>query len=152
MKENPIIPKKTMCSICGFSLNFEEESWYDFVVECEHLFLRNIYSEEELKKKKKIQHTNEYREILDRFLEVYPMLENVLEDGDISEGFKNFLVEDFDDSYPTLLDLKSDVEHINIPKKKFCSKKVVFSDKIIAFLYLNLVRFTVTDKIKGIPI
>ena len=51
MKENPIIPKKTMCSLCVFSLNVEEESWYDFVVECEHLFLRNTYSEEELKKK-----------------------------------------------------------------------------------------------------
>ena len=100
----------------------------------------------------KIQHANEYREILDRFLEVYPMLENVLEHEDISEGFKNFLVEDLDDSYPTLLDLKSDVEHINIPKKKFCCKKVVFSDKMIAFLYSTLVRFTVTDKIKGIPI
>lgn len=100
----------------------------------------------------KIQHTNEYREVLDRFPEVYSMFENVLEDGDISEGFKNFLVEDLHDSYPTLLDLKSDVEHINIPKKKSVLKKVVFSGKMIAFLYSTLVRFTVTDKIKSIPI
>lgn len=52
IKENPTVPSKTTCSICGFFLNLltagENKRWYDFIVESEHLFLRNIYSSAEL--------------------------------------------------------------------------------------------------------
>ena len=40
----------------GFLLDIESSGegmrWYDFIVDREHLFIRNIYSEKELKKKK----------------------------------------------------------------------------------------------------
>ena len=53
IKQNPIVPSKTPCSICGFLLDVQEESrhkrWYDFIVECKYLFLRNIYNGTELK-------------------------------------------------------------------------------------------------------
>ena len=54
IRENPIVPSKTTCSICGFLLDVESDSeqhknWYDFVIKCEHLFLRNIYSSTDVK-------------------------------------------------------------------------------------------------------
>ena len=54
VKENQFVPSKTVCSICGFLLDVhargKHKRWYDFIVECEHLFLRNIYSDTDLKK------------------------------------------------------------------------------------------------------
>ena len=49
-----IVLSKTTCSICGFLLDVEADSeehknWYDFIIECEHLFLRNIHSSTDLK-------------------------------------------------------------------------------------------------------
>ena len=49
IKENPLIPSETTCWICGFLLDIEacgdNKRWYDFIVEREHLFIRNIYGE-----------------------------------------------------------------------------------------------------------
>ena len=50
LKENWIDQSKTICSICGFLLNVEGEGWFDFALKCEHLFLRNIYTFDDLKK------------------------------------------------------------------------------------------------------
>ena len=57
-KENPIDPSKTCCCICGFPLDTEAShghekiekitAWYDFIVQKEHLFIRNIYSREDI--------------------------------------------------------------------------------------------------------
>ena len=44
LKENPIDQSKTICSICGLLLNIDSEGWFDFVLKCKHLFLRNIYT------------------------------------------------------------------------------------------------------------
>ena len=49
MKENPIVQSETICSICGFLLNVDSDGWFDFVVNCEHLFVRNIYRFDDLK-------------------------------------------------------------------------------------------------------
>ena len=49
MKENPIIPSKTTCYICGnVETCGEHDRWYDFIVEREHLFIRNINTEDGL--------------------------------------------------------------------------------------------------------
>ena len=52
--ENWIIPTKTTCLTCGFLPDVQEEGEHkkgkDFIVECEYLFLRNIYSNDDLKK------------------------------------------------------------------------------------------------------
>ena len=57
IKENPIVPSKTICSICEFLLDVracgKHKRWYDFIVECEYLSLRNIYSDTDLQKLKK---------------------------------------------------------------------------------------------------
>ena len=42
MKENPFVPSKTICSICGFLLDVhtrgEHKRWYDFIVEYKNFF------------------------------------------------------------------------------------------------------------------
>ena len=89
-KENPIVSSKTIRLICGFLIDVEEEDWYDIVVNREHLCLRNIYTSFELKEIN-IETTEKYREIVDRLFEVYPMFERALDDGDMSDEFRNFL-------------------------------------------------------------
>ena len=37
-------------------------------------------------------------------------------------------------------------------KKAFSSKKISFSEKLLAFLYLSMIKFSRTDKVKGIPL
>ena len=48
-------------------------------------------------------------------------------------------------------ELKQDIEHLRVPKKKFAKKKTGFADKRLDFIYLTLIKFTPTDKVKGIP-
>ena len=49
------------------------------------------------------------------------------------------------------MEYNEDSEHVSLPKKKFSSKKM-FSEKLVAFLCLSMIKFCRTDKIKGIPL
>ena len=49
MKKNLIVNSKAICLICGLLQDVEGDSWFEFVVKCEHLSLRNIYTSNELK-------------------------------------------------------------------------------------------------------
>ena len=124
MKENPILPSKTTCSIFGFLLNVaatgEHKCWYDFIVECEHLFLRNIYTTTDLKEMN-ISVTEKHYEIIGRLLELFPAVEAAL-DLDWSNQFKNFMMEEVDGAYSHLDDLKENIEHVAGPKKRFAKK------------------------------
>ena len=77
IKENPIVLSETPCSICGFLLDVEAEGkhkrWYDFIVECEYLFLRNIYSDTDLQNMK-IDSIEKYYEIFDRLVDLFLQL------------------------------------------------------------------------------
>ena len=113
-KENPIVDSKTRCSICGFLLDVEGGDWFDFVVKCEHLILRNIYSFDDLKQME-IETEEKYTEIVQRLLEFYPLFEKVLDDGDVADEVRNFLLEDSDDCYSTLHELKEEIHHVSLP-------------------------------------
>ena len=63
MKENPVVQSETICSICGFLLNVDSDEWFDFVVNCEHLFVRNICRFDDLKQMD-IETEEKYRETL----------------------------------------------------------------------------------------
>ena len=89
--------------------------------------------------------------LLIRLFGVYPTFERVL-DGDMCNEFRDFLVEELHDCYPTLSELKDNIHHIDIPKKKITSKNILFSDKLIAFIYSSFIKFCRTHKIKGIPL
>ena len=64
----------------------------------------------------------------------------------------NFIREDLCGLYDTLNKLREDIEKVLVPKKPFSRKQELFHDKMVAFLYSNLIAFCITDKIKGIPI
>ena len=79
------------------------------------------------------------------------MFESALDDGDMFNKFRDFLVEDLDNCYPMLSEFRDDIHHINIPRKKYTTKKF-FSDKLITFIYSTPTKFCKTEKIKGISL
>ena len=125
----------------------EHKRWYDFIVECEDLFLRNIYSKADLQEMK-INDNEKYYEIFDRLVELNPVVESALEDDIASMEFENFLSEDLNNLYSTAEELKETIDNVFVPKKIV---KIDFADKIIAFIYSTLIEFAETDKVKGIP-
>ena len=149
VKENPIDQSKTMCSICGFSLNVESDGWFDFVVKCEHLFLRNIYNLflrniynfDELQQMD-IETEEKYSEILYRLLEFYPLFEKAHDDGDASDEVRNFLVEDLNDCYETFNEVRNDIQHVSLPKKEFSSKKYSLKNYLL-ITFLGLISFAI---------
>ena len=62
------------------------------------------------------------------------------------------MLEDLCDAYETFSELREDIEKIVVPKKHFSHKSHNFSEKIIAFLYSNMIHFCRTTKVKGILI
>ena len=93
----------------------------------------------------KIEDIEKNYKIFDRLLDLFPVVESVLEDGDISVGFEDFMLEELDNVYSTVSKMKDD-----ITKKRF-AKPEDFSDKIISFIYSSLTKFVETNKVKGIP-
>ena len=79
-RENPMVDSETKCSICGFLLNIEREDWFDFVVKCKHLFLRNIYSYND-RKQMNIETKEKYTEIVHKLLDFYPLFEEAIDGG-----------------------------------------------------------------------
>ena len=65
---------------------------------------------------------------------------------------RDFLLEDLNNCYSTLQDLREEINDISVPKKIFPSKKTLFSLKLIAFLHSSMVSFCKTNKVKGIPL
>ena len=146
-KDNPL-DKNSLCCLCDFPLAADsEKGWFDFVVRCEYLFLRNIYSYENLKQMN-IENEENYEDIIRRLIEYYPLFENAIQEDDMCDEVMNFLLEDLNNYYSTLEELR---EEISIPKKRFNLKKTLFSEKLIAFLYLNILKFCKTSKVKRIP-
>ena len=97
-----------------------------------------------------IENKENYEEILRRPIEFYPLFESALQDGKICYEVRDFLLEDLNNCYSTFQDLREEINHISIPKKRFASKKALFSEKLIAFLYSSMVNFCKTDKVKEI--
>ena len=85
------------------------------------MFLRNIYSADELEKFD-IETEEKYTEIIYRLLEYYPLFEKAIE-GDICNEVRSLLVEDLNDCYSMLKELREDIYHVSVPKRKFSSEK-----------------------------
>ena len=84
-------------------------------------------------------------------MDLFPVVKKALVDGDESVEFKDFMIEELDNIYCTVDELKKDIDNVVVKKKKFSNSKPDFADKIINFIYSSLTEFVVTDKIKGIP-
>ena len=83
IKENPLIPSENTCCVCRFLLDIEacgeNKRRYDFFVEREHLFIRNIYGENELKEMENIKDITSYYYEFERFIDIVPVVEQALE-------------------------------------------------------------------------
>ena len=102
------------------------------------MFLRNIYSADECKKID-IEPEEKYTEIIYRLLEYYPLFEKAIEDGDICDKVRSFLVGDLNDCYSTLKKLREDIYHYI-----YHSSKKTSSKNLLAFLYSTMVGFCKT--------
>ena len=128
-----------------------KNGWSEHVVKDEHLFLRNICSNEEMKKID-IVDVKSYKEIVYRLFDLHSYFEVTLQDGVITDEIRDFMLEDLSGCYETFQELRKDIENIAIPKRSWNRKSSNFSEKIIAFLYSNMISFGRTEKLKGIPL
>ena len=110
----------------------EGGGWFNFLVKIGHLFLRNICTFEELKKIN-IETEEKYRNILYRLLKFYPQFEKTLDDGDVPDEVRNFLLEDLNDCYPTLMGLKENIHLASFPKRIFLLEKYCFLKNCLPF-------------------
>ena len=118
-----------------------EDEGFDFVAKCEHLFLRNIYSSDELEQMD-IETKKRYTDRLYRVFEFYSKFEAVpvQEEGEVSDEMLSSSREDLDDSYPTPIELKDDIRHVSIPpppKKNFIKKELVFRKNASFFVLVD---------------
>ena len=74
----------------------EQKSWYNFIIQCEHLFLRNIYSEVDLKRMG-VSNIDDYLLTIEKLRSLYSDLENAFNGRDLSEELSNFIREDLKD-------------------------------------------------------
>ena len=127
VKENPLNWSKTCC-ICGFKLSTNAKeghektqnltTWFDFIMQQEHLFLKNICSQDDLLKMERLKTLEDCYRNFEYFLEVVVLLDkcfsrltnlNVLED---QETLKRFFYEDlaeyndFSEVYDAIDDFK----------------------------------------------
>ena len=81
IKENLLIPSKTSCYIFGILLDVEpcgeHDRWFDFIVETEHLFIRNIYIEDDLEQMENVKNTCNYYASFEKFVELVPIVERL---------------------------------------------------------------------------
>ena len=68
-----------------------------------------------------------YCEIFDRLVDLFPVIESALEDGDTSTEFEDFMSEELDNLYSTIDELKEDINNVAVPKKDFV--KLIFRIK-----------------------
>ena len=151
-RKKNLVTTETICSICDFPPDAEPENgWFDHVVKAEHPFLKNIYSESEMKSMDILDIEN-YKEIFYLLLDIYHHFEVALQDGFINDEIREFMAENLCDTYETFQELRQNIKKIVVPKKPFSHKNNNFSDKIIAFLYSHFINFCRTSKAKAIPI
>ena len=120
VKENPIVTSKTTCSICGFLLDGQargEQCWYDFIVDSEYLFLRNIYSEKDLEKMKIID-IKKFYEIFDKLIDLILVVEDAIENpsGIKHVSLEDFMSEDLNNVYCTFGEMKDDIDKVVVKK------------------------------------
>ena len=99
-----------------------------------------------------ISNIDDYKDILYHLLKGHQHFEVALQEGIVTDKTKIFMSDNLSGLYNTFADLRIDIEKIVVPKKPFVHKYQLFSDKIIAFLYSNLMSFARTSKVNGIPI
>ena len=136
-QKNPIT-NQTLCSICDFPMDPQANNgWLDHVIKAEHLFLKNIYDQDEMKNMEIDNLDNlDYTVILYRLLNIFEEFEDAFESGKMTEIVMDFLRGDLNlaATYEIFELLRVDIENINVPKKPFATNTEIFKENMTAFL------------------
>ena len=63
-----------------------------------------------------IKNEENYEEILRRLVHFYSLFENALQEGELCDEVRHFMLEDLDNNYSLLQDVREEIDHISIPK------------------------------------
>ena len=75
----------------------------------------------------KIDDIEKYYQIFDRLVDLFPVVESALEDGDTSTEFEDFMSEELYNLYSTNDELKENIDNVVVSKKDFV--KLIFQIK-----------------------
>ena len=75
----------------------------------------------------KIDDIEKYYQIFDRHVDLFPVVESALEDGDTSTEFEDFMSEELYNLYSTNDELKENIDNVLVSKKDFV--KLIFQIK-----------------------
>ena len=150
-KENPIDWENGKCVLCRFPLEAnpttcenEKMSYGDFIIKKEHMFLRNIFSEEELLKSSSIATFESFHKHFIEFLEIVVFLEEEIKSSQLFSdcsylNLKRFIEKHFNE-FDSFKHIKQDIETVQI--KGYSNSKIPkFNLQLYAFVYDKVMKF-----------
>ena len=155
--ENPIDWEKGRCVLCSFPLeanltnaqnNKDTMSYGDFVVKKEHMFLRNIFSKEQLSKSAAISTFESFHKHFIEFLEIVIFLEEGINSlSHISDcSYPNLIafIEKHLGEFSTFDQIKEDIANVEV--KGYTRSKIPhFKLQLYAFVYDKIMKFPFTN-------
>ena len=155
--ENPIDWENGRCVLCSFPLeanltnaqnNNDTMSYGDFVARKEHMFLRNVFSKEQLSKSAPISTFESFHKHFIEFLEIVIFLEEAINSlSHISEcSYPNLIgfIEKHFGEFSTFDQIKEDIANVEV--KSYAETKIPhFKLQLYAFVYDKIMRFPFTD-------
>ena len=150
-KKNPIDWQNGECVLCRFPLEAnptnpqnEKMSYGDFIIKKEHMFLRNIFSKEELAKSSSINTFESFHMHFIKFLEIVVFLE---EEINLSQHFSQCrypkliaFIETHLSEFDSFDDIKQEIKCIKV-KRNANSKISEFNLQLYAFVYDKVMTF-----------
>ena len=144
-----------LCCLCKFPLQTNpifyenddndknEMTFGDFIIKKEHMFLRNIFSKEELSKSSSIGTYQAFYKSFIEFLEVVDFLDNNIESSmQFSQCFihNRYLIAKYFNEYETFDEIKQKIDNVEI--KGCANTKIPKSAlKLYAFVYDKVMKF-----------
>ena len=150
-RENPIDWENGECVLCRFPLEAnptnpknEKMSYGDFIIKKEHMFLRNIFSKEELLKSSSINTFESFHKHFIEFLEIVVFLEeginSSLQFSDCSYPNLIRFIEKHFNEFDSFQQIKQDIETVEI--KGYVNSKIPkFKLQLYAFVYDKVMKF-----------
>ena len=153
--ENPIDWENGRCVLCTFPLEAnltnhqnKDMSYGDFVVKKEHMFLRNIFSKEQLSKSPAISTFESFHKHFIEFLEIVIFLEeginSLLQISDCSYPNLIVFIEKHFGDFSTFDEIKQEIDNVEI--KGYTKSKIPkFKLQLYAFVYDKIMRFPFSE-------
>ena len=126
----------------------KKKTWYDFVYKKEHHFIRNIYSREELFSMDNTSDISDYYEQFGDFIKILIQLEKRLCNSRMGKSpiLEGFLYYNLNGEFFHYWEIRDAIDEFKVVKKYGKSEYI---DKIIGFVYANVMKLKTTKKVKG---